>query len=121
MRKRKSRPQGTGTISANRKPGVQGLGNLQTWRLPFSEDVKNRRKQTHENRRPHRLRGGRPDSVLGNPELNWTGPPRLGRYTRVAADATPKRRGTPMHEPVFFARKVNRLRRRSLRPRKRSA
>lgn len=97
------------------KPGPQGLANLQTWRLPFSSDVKSRRRQTLENRRPHRLRaGGRPDSVLGTPDLHWTAPPRLGRLG-AALDATPKRRGEPMHEPVFFARKVKRIRHRSLR------
>lgn len=97
------------------KPGPQGLANLQTWRLPFSSDVKGRRRQTHEDRRPHRLRGGRPDSVLGTPDLNWTAPPRLGRRSGIASDATPKRRGAPMHEPVFFSRKVKRVRHRSLR------
>lgn len=97
------------------KPGPQGLANLQTWRLPFSSDVKSRRRQTFENRRPHRLRTSlRPDTVLGTPELHWTEPPKLDR-TGVAVNASPKHRGKPMHEPVFFARKVNRLRHRSLR------
>jgi hypothetical protein len=97
------------------KPGTQGLANLKTWRLPFSSDVKRRKRQTLENRRPHRLRGGSPDSVLGVPAMNWTEPPRLGRKNGVARNATPKRRGAPMHEPVFFARKVSRLRRRKVR------
>lgn len=97
------------------KPGPQGLANLKTWRLPFSADVKSRRRQTLENRRPHRLRRGlRPDSVLGTPELHWTEPPRLDK-TGTAVNASPKRRGEPMHEPVFFARKVDRRRHRSLR------
>lgn len=92
------------------KPGTQGLANLRTWRLPFSSDVKRRKRQTLENRRPHRLRGGRPDSILGTPELHWTAPPKLGRRSGIAANATPKRRGAPMHEPVFFTRKVKRRR-----------
>jgi len=96
------------------KPGPQGLANLKTWRLPFSADVKQRRRQTLENRRPHRLRGGLPDSVLGSPALHWTEPPRLGRAGR-AFRSSPKGRGEPMHEPVFFARKVRRVRHRSLR------
>lgn len=98
------------------KPGPQGLANLQTWRLPFSSDVKHRRRQTLENRRPHRLRTGeRPDAVLGTPALHWTEPPKLGRRTGRAVNATPKGLGEPMHEPVFFSRKVKRVRHRSLR------
>lgn len=96
------------------KPGPQGLANLGTWRLGFSADVKRRRRQTLENRRPHRVRPARPNSALGTPEMNWTEPPRLGRTGR-AIDAEPKGRGEAAHEPVFFARKVNRLRHRSLR------
>lgn len=97
------------------KPGPQGMANLQTWRLPFSSDLKSRRRQTHENRRPHRLRtAARPDAVLGTPEMHWTEPPRLGRTGR-AVNVSPKGRGAPMHEPVFFARKVKRVRHRSLR------
>lgn len=97
------------------KPGPQGLANLQTWRLPFSSDVKHRRRQTFENRRPHKIRaGGRPDAVLGTPELHWTEPPRLGR-AGAAINATPKGQGQPMHEPGFFSRKVKRVRHRSLR------
>jgi hypothetical protein len=96
------------------KPGPQGLANLKTWRLPFSDDVKRRKRQTLENRRPHRLRPLRPDSVLGTPAVNWTEPPRLGR-TGTARNAEPKGRGKPEHAPVFFARKVNRARHRSLR------
>lgn len=96
------------------KPGTQGLANLKTWRLPFSEDVKRRKRQTLENRRPHRLRPLRPDSVLGTPEIHWTEPPRLGP-AGAARRPSPKGRGKPEHEPVFFARKVNRLRHRSLR------
>jgi hypothetical protein len=97
------------------RPGPQGLANLKTWRLPFSADVKHRRRQTLENRRPHKLRTGlRPDAVLGTPELHWTEPPKLGR-TGAAVNASPKGRGAPMHEPVFFSRKVDRHRHRSLR------
>ena len=96
------------------KPGPQGLANLTTWRVAFSEDVKRRRRQTLENRRPHRIRPVRPDSVLGTPEMNWTEPPKLDA-TGVAMNSSPKHRGKPEHEPVFFARKVNRLRHRSLR------
>ena len=97
------------------KPGPRGLANLKTWRLPFSSDVKSRRRQTWENRRPHKLRTGlRPDAVLGTPELHWTEPPKLGR-AGAAVNVSPKGRGAPMHEPVFFSRKVNRLRHRSLR------
>lgn len=56
------------------------MANLKTWRLPFSADVKRRRRQTLENRRPHKLRTGmRPDAVLGTPELHWTEPATLGR------------------------------------------
>ena len=97
------------------KAGPQGMANLQTWRLASSGDVKRRRRQTLENRRPHRVRPPRPDTVLGTPDMNWTEPPRLGRKTGIARNAEPKRRGSPAHEPVFFARKVNRLRHRSLR------
>ncbi|MDD5302130.1 MAG: hypothetical protein PHS14_03390 [Elusimicrobia bacterium] len=97
------------------KPGPQGLANLQTWRLPFSADVKHRRRQTLEDRRPHKLRGGlRPDAVLGTPVLNWTEPPRLDR-SGVAVASSPKHRGTPVHEPIFFTHKVKRYRHRSLR------
>ena len=96
------------------KPGTQGLANLKTWRLSFSDDVKRRRRQTLENRRPHRVRPPRPDSVLGTPEMNWTEPPKLS-LTGVARHSDPKGRGKPEHAPGFFARKVNRLRHRSLR------
>lgn len=97
------------------KPGPQGLANLQTWRLPFSSDVKSRHRQTLENRRPHRLRTGlRPDAVLGTPELHWTEPPRLDR-SGASVNASPKHRGQPMHEPIFFTHKVKRYRHRSLR------
>ncbi|HEX4047483.1 MAG TPA: hypothetical protein VH309_06595 [Elusimicrobiota bacterium] len=96
------------------KPGPQGLANLKTWRLAFSSDVKRRRRQTQENRRTHRVRPPRPDSVLGTPEMNWTEPPKLGP-SGTARRSDPKHRGEPMHEPGFFARKVNRLRHRSLR------
>ena len=97
------------------KPGPQGLANLRTWRLPFSADVKHRRRQTLENRRPHKLRTSlRPEAVLGTPELNWTEPPKLGR-SGEAVNTSPKHRGQPVHEPVFFARKVKRVQHRSLR------
>jgi hypothetical protein len=96
------------------KPGIQGMGHLKTWRLPFSADVKRRKKQTLENRRDHRARGPMPDSVLGNPDLNWTEPPKLGA-SGTAPNASPKHEGEPMHEPGFFVRKINRLRHRSLR------
>jgi hypothetical protein len=96
------------------KAGPQGLGNLRTWRLEFSADVKRRRRQTLENRRPHRLRPARPDSVLGTPAMHWSAPPKLG-LRGVAANAEPKGRGEPAHEPGFFARKEKRVRHRSLR------
>lgn len=97
------------------KPGPQGLAHLGTWRAPFSADVKRRRRQTLENRRPHRIRPARPDSALGTPATNWTEPPRLGR-TGEAVNAEPKGRGEPAHKPGFFARKVNRRRHRPQRP-----
>jgi hypothetical protein len=104
------------------KPGPQGLGNLATWRLPFSEDVKRRRRQKLENRRPHRLRGGRPDSVLGTPELNWSEPPLPRRRSGIVDSYEPKHGGAhPQHEPVFFARKVRRVRHNSLRKAKNRA
>ncbi len=87
---------------------------MKTWRLAFSEDVKRRRRQTLENRRPHRLRPLRPDTVLGTPEVHWTEPPRLGP-SGAALNAEPKGRGKPEHAPVFFARKQKRVRHRSLR------
>ena len=63
------------------KPGPQGLANLRTWRLPFSSDVKHRRRQTLENRRPHKMRTSlRPDAVLGTP--SFTGPSRRGSAVR---------------------------------------
>ena len=96
------------------KPGTQGRTNLKTWRLSFSGDVKRRRRQTLEDRRLHRLRPPRPDSVLGTPEVHWTEPPRLGAGG-IAPDAEPKGRGRPEHAPGFFARKVKRVRHRSLR------
>lgn len=102
------------------KPGPQGLANLGTWRLANSADVKRRRRQTLENRRPHRVRPPRPDSALGTPEMNWTEPPRLGR-TGAAINAEPKGLGESAHEPGFFSRKVNRLRHRSLRHGKKRA
>lgn len=40
-----------------------------TWRIPFSADVKNRRRQKAANRRPHRL-----GAALGEPEMHWTQP-----------------------------------------------
>lgn len=81
-----------------RKPGSQGLESLGTYRIPFSADVKRRAQQTRENRRPHRLRGGagRPDSVLGAPELHWSSPPRLPRGSfadLTAPGSEPKVRG----------------------------
>jgi len=97
------------------KAGAQGLANLGTWRLANSADVKRRRRQTLENRRPHRVRPARPDSALGAPAMNWTEPPRLGRLSGEAINAEPKGRGEPAHDPGFFSRKVNRLRHRSLR------
>jgi hypothetical protein len=96
------------------KAGPQGLANLGTWRLPFSADVKRRRRQTLENRRPHRIRPARPDSALGTPAANWSEPPRLGA-AGTARNGEPKGRGEPAHEPGFYARKVNRRRHRSLR------
>jgi hypothetical protein len=96
------------------KPGTQGLGHLQTWRAPFSLDIKRRRRQTLENRRAHRLRGLRPDSVLGTPEYHWTEPPRLDA-SGEALNASPKGRGKAEHAPVFFARKVRRTLHRSRR------
>jgi hypothetical protein len=102
------------------KPGPQGLANLGTWRLKFSADVKRRKRQTLENRRPHRVRPARPDSALGTPAMNWTEPPRLGR-AGTALNADPKGHGEPAHEPGFFSRKVNRLPHRSRRHGKKTA
>lgn len=97
------------------KTGPQGLSNLGTWRLPFSEDVKRRRQQKRELRRPHRLRkGGRPDSVLGTPAVHWSEPPRPdGKAKAVVSYKAKGRGGLPQHAPVFFARPQKRLKRRS--------
>jgi hypothetical protein len=104
------------------KPGAQGLANLGTWRLPFSEDVKRRRRQKLENRRPHRLRGAAPSSILGTPDVNWTEPPRPRRRSGIVDAYAPKGRGAlPQHETVFLARKVRRTRHNSLRKAKNRA
>lgn len=98
-------------------PGPQGLTNLGTWRLPFSEDVKRRRKQKHESRRPHRLRAGtRPDTVLGTVTPHWTDVPKADGKTKGVVEFRAKGRGgLPLHEPVFFTRPQKRLKRRSAR------
>lgn len=97
------------------KPGPQGLSNLATWRLPFSEDVKNRRRHKRELRRPHRLHaGGRPDRVLGTPTAHWTDTPKVDGKTKGVVDFHAKGRGgLPLHEPVFFKREQKRPKRRS--------
>ena len=97
------------------RPGPQGMSNLNTWRLPFSEDVKRRRQQKRELRRPHRLRSGeRPDSVLGTVTTHWTDVPKVDGKTKAMVSFHPKRRGgLPQHEPGFFARPQKRLKRRS--------
>jgi hypothetical protein len=99
------------------RPGPQGLSNLNTWRLPFSEDVKRRRQQKREQRRPHRVRAGdRPDSVLGTVTPHWTDVPKADGKTKAIHSAHPKRRGGhPQHEPGFFARPKTLSRRRSSR------
>lgn len=99
------------------RPGPQGLSNLNTWRLPFSEDVKRRRQQKRELRRPHRVRAGdRPDSVLGAVMPHWTDVPKPDGKTKAIHSAHPKRRGgLPQHEPGFFARPKRLSRRRSQR------
>ena len=102
------------------KPGPQGLAHLGTWRAPFSADVKRRRRQPLENRRPHRIRPARPDSALGTPATNWSEPPRLGA-AGAALNAEPTGRGEPTHQPGFFGRKVNRLPHRSRRHGKKTA
>lgn len=83
-------------IGPRARPGEQGLKGLGTWRIGGSADVKRRRQQTRELRRKHRVRaGGRPDSVLGTPEVHWSSPPRLGRKSfagLTARGAQPKRR-----------------------------
>jgi hypothetical protein len=101
--------------------GPQGLSNLNTWRLPFSEDVKRRRQQKRELRRPHRLRaGGRPDSLLGTVTAHWTDVPKPDGKTKAVADYRAKGRGgLPQHEPVFFASRPKRVKHRSARPTKR--
>lgn len=106
-------------VMKKEKPGPQGLANLGTWRLQFSADVKRRKRQTLENRRPHRVRPARPDSVLGTPAMNWTEPARLGA-SGEAINTDPKGRGEPAHSPGFFSRKVNRRRHRPQRPARRT-
>lgn len=79
-------------------PSVQGMSHLGTYRLPFSEDVKHRSRQKHENRRPHRLRGqAGPDSILGAPDLHWSEPPRM--TSRLHSWVT-ARRSEPKHESI---------------------
>lgn len=97
------------------RPGPQGLANLRTWRLPFSEDVKGRRRQKRELRRPHRLHSGeRPDSVLGTVTAHWTDVPKVDGKTKATASYHAKgRRGLPQHEPGFFARYQKRPKHRS--------
>lgn len=66
---------------AKKRPAEQGTTHLATYRKSFSADVKRRGQQKRAGRRAHRLRGagGRPDSVLGAPDLHWSEPPRLRR------------------------------------------
>ena len=113
--------------AGGRKPegASQGLSGLGIWRIPFSADVKRRRQQTHENRRPHRLRGPRPDSVLGAPEAHWSSPPRLGRGGRAGATAPGaklKGSGAVESSPTLLAGPIPRRKRhRSLRHGKRAS
>lgn len=97
------------------RPGPQGLANLGTWRLPFSEDVKRRRRHKRELRRPHRLHAGdRPDSVLGTVIAHWTDVPKVDGKTKATVEFRAKGRGgLPLHEPVFFKRFQKRRKRRS--------
>lgn len=78
------------------RPGEQGLSHLGTYRKSFSLDVKRRGQQKRADRRPHRLRGkvGRPDSVLGTPDMHWSGPPRLrgGSFGAAIVPASSRKR-----------------------------
>lgn len=53
----------------------QGLAGLGTYRVTGSADVKRRSQQKGLQRRPHAARSEetRPDSLLGQPDMNWTG------------------------------------------------
>lgn len=108
-------------MARKERPGPQGLSNLGTWRLPFSEDVKGRRRQKRELRRPHRLHTGeRPDSVLGTTTAHWTDVPKVDGKTKATASFHPKGRGgLPQHEPGFFTRYQKRPKHRSERRGKR--
>lgn len=52
----------------------QGLAGLGTYRISGSADIKRRGQQKRLQRRPHSARSEqtRPDSLLGQPDMNWT-------------------------------------------------